>query len=184
MATSGPSGTEHHERRTAAVLTGTVAGLVAILFPIITLVVVYLVIAGLTTRTESADRSLSLAGYLGFALAAVVICGLGGVGGNALSSFPSAGCVGIAVGWLLFGVVMLLLLGFDLLPSKPPWYSWGSFLSFIGLLGTPLVFAAAMATFTVGVVVRDARRRWLAVALLSSMPGLMIALYGCLDPLS
>lgn len=184
MATSGPSGTEHHERRTAAVLPGTVAGLVAILFPIITLVIVSLVIAGLTTRTESADRSLSLAGYLGSAVAAVVICGLGGVGGNALSSFPSAGCVGIAVGWLLFGVVMLLLLGFGLLPSAPPWNSWRSFRSFISLLGTPLVFAVATTTFTVGCAFRDARRRWHAVAHLSSMPGLMIALYGCLDPLS
>lgn len=171
-------------KRTATVLTRSVVGLAAVLLPVVTLMAVYLLIAGLTTRTEPANRSLGAVGYLGFAAAAVVICALVGVAGNAFSRCAGAVRVGVAAGWFMLVASILLLMALYFIPSVPPWVSWGAFRTFIGLLGTPIVFAAAMTTYTTGFAVRGARRRWPAVIVLAAMPGLMIGLYGFLDPLS
>lgn len=177
-------GGAHEVKRSATVLTRTVVGLAAVLLPVVTLMTVYLLIAGLTTRTESADRSLGLVGYFGFAAAGVVICALVGVAGSAFSRSPGAIRVCVAGGWIILGASILLLLALSFTPSAPPWASWRSFRSFISLLGTPFVFAIAMTSYTVGFGVRLPRRRWLAVVVLSVLPGLMIAAYGLLDPMS
>ena len=177
-------GGAHEVKRSATVLMRTVVGLAAVLLPVVTLMTVYLLIAGLTTRTESADRSLGLVGYFGFAAAAVVICALVGVAGSAFSRSPGAIRVGVAVGWIILGASILLLLALSFIPSAPPWVTWRAFRSFIGLLGTPLVFAVAMTAYTTGFAVRGPRRRWAAVVVLSAVPGLIIALYGLVDPLS
>ncbi|NQW90646.1 hypothetical protein HQQ88_10110 [Curtobacterium sp. VKM Ac-2861] len=149
-----------------------------------TLAIVYLLIAALTTRTESADRTLDLGGYLGFAAATVVICGLVGATGRALSRSASAVHFGLIVGWLILGASLFLLVVLSFVPAAPPWVSWRSFRSFISLLGTPLVYAIAMTTYTVGFAVRDPRHRWLTVVALAVLPGLMITLYGFFDPMS
>lgn len=165
-------------------LARTAAAASAVLLPVLTLVIVYLLIVGLTTRTQSPDRTLDLGGYSVFAAAAVAICGLVGLAGSALSRLGSATRAGIAAGWLMVGAPVFLLVATSFFPAAPPWASWNWFRAFIGLIGTPLVFAVAMTNYTVGYAVRRPKRRWLTVAVLSIVPGLMIALYGLLDPLS
>jgi hypothetical protein len=118
------------------------------------------------------------------AAAAVASCGLVGLAGSALSRLGSATRGGIAAGWLMVGASVFLLVATSFVPAAPPWASWNWFRAFIGLIGTPLAFAVAMTNYTVGFAVRRPKRRWLTVAVLSIMPGLMIALYGLLDPLS
>ena len=171
-------------RTTSTVLARTAAATAAVLLPFVTLVLVYLLVVGLTTRTQSPDRTLDLGGYAVFAAAAVAICGLVGLAGSALSRLRSATRSGIAVGWLMVGASVFLLVATSFVPAAPPWASWNWFRAFIGLIGTPLVFALAMTNYTVGYAVRRPARRWLAVAVLSIVPGLMIVLYGLLDPLS
>lgn len=171
-------------RKTTTLLARTVAAVAAVVLPVVTFAIVYLLIAGLTIRTESADRALDLGGYLGFAAAAVMICGLVGVVGNALSRSASAVRFGIIVGWLIVGASVFLLVVLSFVPTTPPWVSWTSFRTFISLFGTPFVFAVAMTTYSVGFAVRETSRRWLAVVALSALPGLMIALYGLFDPMS
>jgi hypothetical protein len=169
---------------TTTALGRVLTGIGAVLLPVVTLVVVSVLIGALTSRTESAGRTLDLGGYLGFAGAAVVVCGLVGVAGNGLSRQPGAARGGIVLGWLVLGASVLLLVAFSFLPSAPPWVSWRAFRSFISLLGTPFVFAVAMTAYTIGFAVRDPRRRWPIVLALSIVPGLVIALYGVTDPMS
>lgn len=170
--------------RGTTVLGRALTGIGAVLLPIVTFIVVSMLIGGLTSRTESAGRTLDLGGYLGFAAAAVAVCGLVGVAGNALARLPGAARGGIVLGWLVLGASVLLLVAFSFLPSAPPWVSWRAFRSFISLLGTPFVFAVAMTTYTFGFTVRDPQRRWPIVLALSILPGLVIALYGFTDPMS
>jgi hypothetical protein len=169
---------------TSTVLVRAAAGTAAVLLPFATLVVVYLLIAELTTRTQSPDRTLDLGGYALFAGAAVAICGMVGVAGSALSRFESAARIGIAVGWLIVGASAFLLAVTSFIPAAPPWASWNWFRTFIGLIGTPLVVAVAMTNYAVGFAVRRPGRRRLAITVLSIAPGLMIVLCGLLDPLS
>ena len=166
------------------VLARVAAGTAAVLLPFATLVVVYLLIVELVTRTQSPDRTLDLGGYSLFAAAAVAVCGLVGLAGSALSRLGSATRFGIAVGWLIVGASVFLLVITSFIPAAPPWTSWNWFRAFISLIGTPLVFAVAMTTYTVGLTVRRPGRRWLAITVLSMTPGVLIALYGVLDPVS
>lgn len=169
-------------RTVATALARTIAASSAVLLPFAALSVIYLLVAGLTTQTESIDRSLGLPGYFGFAVVATMICALSGAAGRALSSFPTAVRVGACLGWLLLGASVLLLLAFSFLPTAPPWVSWSSFRTFIALLGTPIVFAVAMVTYTMGFAGHDPGRRWASVLLLSTLPGVMIVLLGFSDP--
>ena len=170
--------------RTTHLLASTSRSTAAVLLPVASLGSIGLLITGLTALTQAAERTIGIAGYLAFAAVATAICLLVGAAGTALSASAGAVRFGISLGWLLFGAFVLLLALLSFIPPEPPWTSWRSFRSFIALLGTPVTFGIATASYTVGFAVRPPRRRWLIVAGLAALPGAMIALYGFLDPSS